>query len=315
MTMAVSVIICTWNRAALLSETLVSLAEQRVADVSEVEVIVVDNNSSDCTRQVVEAAAQGWRLGVLRYFFEGRQGKQFALNLGVAKARFPVIAFTDDDILFPADWVQHVQTVFVDPGVMLAGGKTQIAWGPQGRPHWYGDDMQAILGGVDLGNQRLDPAPAGYAPGGGNLIARKALFDRIGAFSETHFRHMDFEFGARAQTRGERVVYDPRLVVHAPVDEQCLTVRYFRRWSFKAGIDAAARGFPRVPAWTYRQVIEDWWATRRNKPGTLSPQEFSRELRMWRGWGTIANAWHAWLGPSRHAKWVMQRAQKKANVY
>jgi hypothetical protein len=45
-----------------------------------------------------------------------------------------------------------------------------------------------------------------------------------------------------------------------------------------------------------------------------TPQSFSRELRLWRAWGTIANAWHAWLLPRRHADWVKQRSQKRNNL-
>lgn len=317
----VSVIICTWNRSKLLRETLQSLGRQAGVAANEVEVIVVDNNSEDDTHAVVEALMCDWELGCLRYEFEPRQGKQFALNRGLRLATHPVLAFTDDDILFPSDWLLQVRAAFADPAVELAGGKTLVTWGPTGRPAWFGDDMFAVVGGIDLGDQRLSPAPPDYAPGGGNLLARKALFERVGGYSETHFRHMDHEFGMRCQTMGVHVVYDPSIVVYAPVDEQCLTPHYFRRWAFKAGIgrsggvEAVGAGIPRVPAWIYRQVLEDWVATRFAGASPLTPDGFSRELRMWRGWGTIANAWHAWQRPKAHAEWVKLKSQKTSNLY
>jgi len=239
----------------------------------------------------------------------------------VAVASNPVLAFTDDDILFPPDWLLQVQRLFDDPGVDLAGGKTLVTWGPRGRPEWYADDMLAILAGVDLGDARLDPSPPHYAPGGSNLIARRLLFERVGGYSETHFRHMDYEFGIRCQQRGVRVVYDPALVVYAPVDERCLTKRYFQRWSFKAGIardggiDAVERRWPAVPRWIYRQLVEDLLygaAAGRRAPADVA---FARRLRAWRAAGTIANAWHAWLRPRRHREWVEERSQKKNNLY
>lgn len=316
-----SVIICTWNRAEQLRQTLASLAGQRSIDAATVQVIVVDNNSQDSTRDVVQEISENWSLGELHYAFEPRQGKQFALNKGLKLATAQVLAFTDDDILFPIDWLASIQTVFEEPGVELAGGKTVINWPVQGRPNWFNNNMQAILGGVDLGDHRLDPAPPDFAPGGGNLIARRSLFERVGPFSETHFRHMDFEFGMRCQQAGVRLVYDPSIFVYAPVDEALLTRRYFQRWSFKSGISRggginAARGeLIAVPRWLYRQLVEDawfiWWRSR-SQPSAVA---FSRELRLWRALGTIANVWHARLRPGSHAGWVERHSQKKNNLY
>jgi glycosyltransferase involved in cell wall biosynthesis len=316
-----SVIICTWNRADTLRETLDSLSRQQGVDPAGVEVIVVDNNSSDHTGQTVEAASAAWPLGTLRYAFEPRQGKQFALNQGVGLASHEILAFTDDDIQFPTDWLCNVLQVVADEGVDLAGGKTLIRWPAAGKPNWYADDMLAIVGGVDLGDRRLDPSPKDYGPAGANLIARRSLFGRVGGYSEVHFRHMDHEFGLRCQARGIRVVYDPRLVVHAPVDEACLTPRYFRRWSFKAGItrsggvEAKRERLPRVQPWIYRQAMEDAVIVALGRLRPSTPHSFSRELRLWRAWGTIANAWHAWLRPGRHADWVEQRSEKRNNRY
>lgn len=316
---AITVIVCTWNRAAQLEQTLSSLAMQTGIDSHQVEVIVVDNNSTDETKVVVERRSENWPLGKLRYEFEARQGKQFALNRGVLASASPVLAFTDDDILLAADWLQRVRQLFMDESLMLAGGKTLIAWGPRGRPPWFADDMLAILGDVNQGDIRLDPAPQNYAPAGANLIARRSLFDRVGLFSETHFRHMDHEFGMRCHSRGIRLVYEPLLVVRAPVDEQCLTLRYFRRWSFKAGIARSggieAPDRPTVPRWVYRQFVQDMLAVALSAPMPRTPTRFARELRMWRAWGTIANAWHAWMHPRRHRSWVMRHSQKKKGLY
>jgi glycosyltransferase involved in cell wall biosynthesis len=318
---AVSVIVCTWNRAATLAATLQSLAGQRGLASDQVEFVVVDNNSTDGTRAMVEGLRAAWPVGELRYLFEPRQGKQFALNRGIAQSRFPVLAFTDDDILFPADWLARVQGLFAESGPQLAGGRTCLSWPGAAAPAWFAPDMMAVVGGVDLGDQRLDPAPPSYSPAGANLVARRELFSRLGAFSELHFRHMDFEFGMRCQRAGARVVYEPTLVVHAPVDAACLSPRYFRRWAFKAGIarddepPPARRRGPAVPRWVYRQVVQD--ALHAAVVGPFSPPAvaFARQFRLWRGLGTVAGAWHAWLRPAQHAGWVESHSQKRKNVY
>lgn len=320
--MQISIVICTWNRSASLDEALESLSRVRAPAGCLVETLVLDNNSSDDTRLVVERRQTAWRLGALRYVFEGRQGKQFALNTGIAHSVGELLAFTDDDIKFPVDWLEAAVAVFADPAVELAGGRTLIEWQPEGPPRWYQNDMLAILAGVDLGAEEMHPAPSHYAPGGSNMFVRRSLFDRVGLFDEKLFRHMDHEFGLRCQAQGARVVYTPKLTVHAPVDPAVLTQRYFRRWSFKAGfarsggVAAVEERWPQVPLWLYRQLLEDWLATRFSAArAPEDPAHFARELRMWRAWGTVANAWHAFLRPARHAAWVKNHSQKKANLY
>lgn len=325
MSTRLAVIICTWNRAETLRITLDSLRGQELADGIEVDFIVMDNNSSDATRQVVDAARTGWPVGRLHYLFEGRQGKQFALNTGIAQARSlgcELLAFTDDDILFPADWCRQTVALFADPTLMLIGGKTLLDWPPAGPPAWFHRDMAAILAGVDLGDERQCPPDPEYAPAGSNMAARAALFDRVGGFSEKHFRHMDYEFGQRCMRLGVRMAYEPGWVVRAPVDQQLLSKRYFRRWSLKAGISpwqdmqAGVRHLAWVPLWLYRRTAGDllaWLiAPVRGEP---EADRFLRELRIWRAWGTLQSRWISRLRPAAYPEWVKARSQKRNNVY
>lgn len=317
--MSVAIIICTWNRAQSLRETLLSL--QRQAAPAEVEVIVVDNNSKDETRAVVEELAANWSLGRLRYVFEGRQGKQFALNTGIAASSAPLLAFTDDDILFPAGWIESICAAFEDPRIELAGGRTQLGWPDGGPPPWYADEMQAILGGCDLGPRPLLPPPAGYAPAGANLVARRSLFERVGGFSERHFRHMDYEFGTRCTRLGAGIAYTPGLVVQAPVDPGMLSKRYFRRWSFKAGISGREEDAPGtrrllgVPRWVFSQLAADLLRYPFELLARPANRAFARELRMWRALGTISSRWYAQLWPETYPQWVEHYSQKKKNLY
>lgn len=314
---SLSVVICTWNRAATLAQTLRSLSSMEVP--FDWELVVVDNNSTDGTRQVVEAAIN---LGAapIRYLFEGRQGKQFALNTGIAATTAPVLAFTDDDVAVPPDWLARARSAMQDRRVDLLGGKTLPVWGASGPPTWYSPQLVAVVAGVDGGPEPLMPAPRDFAPGGTNMIVRRSLFDRIGPFSETHFRHMDQEFGSRAHERGVFVAYEPALVVHAPVDERCLTHRYFTRWAFKAGLSEsggtlAAGRRPAVPGWVYRRCIESFVLSLVEQAHRSQAEVFARRFGAWRDWGTIANAWHAWLRPATHAAWVESRAQKRGGLY
>lgn len=319
------IVICTWNRVDTLAASLSTLAAARIPGGVEIEVLVVDNNSRDDTGARLQQLRAGWPLGRLHALLEPRQGKQFALNTGIARARelgCELLAFSDDDIVFPPDWLEAIAAAFGPVGPALGGGRTALQWPAGGRPSWYHDTMAAIVGGVDLGQHRLAPPPPGYAPAGANMVARADLFDRVGGFSETHFRHMDFEFGQRCLKLGEAVAYEPSLCVTAPVEAAMLTRRYFRRWSFKAGISPwqdmapGVRHVAWVPLWLYRRLIQDalaWLlAPLRGEP---EAERFARELRIWRAWGLLASRWMSRLRPAAYPAWVERKSQKKKNIY
>src|SRR5215469_3051804 len=91
----VTVLLCTWNRARLLGETLDSLARMQVPSELRWEVLVVDNNSTDDTADVVHGRASSFPAP-LRYLFERRQGKSCAMNAGIRTSSAPILAFADD---------------------------------------------------------------------------------------------------------------------------------------------------------------------------------------------------------------------------
>ncbi|MDP1086256.1 glycosyltransferase, partial [Klebsiella pneumoniae] len=86
---------------------------------------------------LVEDFAKDWPLGRLMYVFEPRQGKQFALNRAVQVTSNEILAFTDDDIDLPPNWLLEIQRLFSSAQVDLAGGKTLIRWGARGKPGWF----------------------------------------------------------------------------------------------------------------------------------------------------------------------------------
>jgi len=101
--MDVSIVICTTDRAADLLETLESLATVRRP--GSTELLVVDNRSTDSTRQLVESTAQDFPYP-LRYLYENEAGKYAALNTGIRAASGRIIAATDDDARFEPDWLE-----------------------------------------------------------------------------------------------------------------------------------------------------------------------------------------------------------------
>ena len=183
--MRLTIIICTWNRAALLRQTLETLRAQDATESVDMEILVVDNNSADKTPHVVRELALDWPLGALRYLREERQGKQFALNRAIAAARGDVLAFTDDDVMLPQpDWVHSIAAVLSNPNVEMAGGKRSCS-GLTVRCQSGSASNVAVVAGVDLGDQAFENPAADYAPAGTNLIVRREVFDRIEVLSKS----------------------------------------------------------------------------------------------------------------------------------
>jgi len=106
-TPTIAVVVPTYNRGAGLS-TVIDRVLDQATDGITYEVVVVDNNSRDDTRAIVERAIAGDVSGRLRYVFEGRQGVSHARNTGVAVTTAPIILFLDDDGWPGRDWVQSM---------------------------------------------------------------------------------------------------------------------------------------------------------------------------------------------------------------
>ena len=118
----VSVVVATYNRCEIMPGTLESLINQE-GDTAY-EVIVVDNNSTDDTRNVINKLRTKRGYEKLTYHFEEKQGVSHARNRGIAAARASIIAFTDDDIRPASNWIKSISEAFRKfPEADCIGGK------------------------------------------------------------------------------------------------------------------------------------------------------------------------------------------------
>jgi glycosyltransferase involved in cell wall biosynthesis len=266
----ISVVLPTFNRSALLRHALKNLLEQDARGY-RVEIIVVDNNSPDDTRDVVQslAGSDGTRVVYLK---EERQGNSYAKNTGIHRANAPIIAFTDDDVRVAHDWIRTiVETFAANPGISFIGGKVLPAWETD-EPSWLTREGWAPLGAVDYGPEPLEisgPDPRSLLAG--NLAVRRAAFDRAGLFAPNLQRVKgsigsleDHELVTRFCRAGERGMYVPTLTAVTSVEKERLTRSYHRRWHHGHGRFYALLRDPEwertnravlgAPAHVYRQV-------------------------------------------------------------
>lgn len=296
-----SVVVCTYNRAASLRHTLEALHAQRVpADLSW-ELIVVDNNSQDGTRQVVEEYQA--RMPYLRYEFEGRQGLSHARNHGLSCARGGTVLFTDDDVRPEPDWVMQILKGLDEQQADACGGYIAPIWETP-PPAWLTARFHGFLAIKMLDGPARPIKDSSELPYGANMAFRRALFDRVGVFDTQRGRTgnvlasgEDGELFERILASGAKVVYLPEARVNHCVESFRLNKRYFRRWRFQNSRNLGqTRGLPgrrrlfNVPVYIYPQALK---ACARALYGYLAkaPDEaFHREIIVWHFLGIMAAA-------------------------
>jgi len=241
--MKFSIIVATYNRAEELEKTLKSFSSLKVNEPWEV--IIVDNNSPDNTRTVVEARGASFPVD-LRYVFEREQGRSAALNAGIAAARGEVLAITDDDVRVDQNWLVEGARALNALGCDYVGGKALPIWDGQ-RPEWLPNRGGKHWGVIALLDYGLDPIEFGNnVPLGVNMVFRRECFERAGLWDNSIGRKAGTllgqevrEWTRRARTAGLRGFYAPNLVVHHVIPAERMTKRYFRNWFYWHGISRA----------------------------------------------------------------------------
>ena len=230
----VTVAIPTYNRAKYLRQTLAGIAAQRFPR-DHVEVLVIDNNSTDDTAEVVAAFADAWPAP--RRIVETRQGLDFARNRAVAEARGEIIVFGDDDILVEPDWLAQITVPLLadaDARRIGAVGGEVVPVFPDGLPDWVREWHAPLAFRPDAG-----PLEARHCPMGANLAFPRWVFERLGLFhtaldraAGNYFSGGDSEMIRRVRAAGLEVWFAPGAAVRHQMPAGRTTFRYAARHAF-----------------------------------------------------------------------------------
>ena len=292
----ISVVMTTYNRGDLLEAALRSVLGQKTT--SSFELIVVDNNSTDCTRAVINRlAATDSRL---RYVFEPKQGSSHGRNAGIREARAPLIAFTDDDVRAEPDWLSSMVRAFREhPEADVVGGRVLPLW-PSEPPAWLTRDHWSPLALLDFGDTAFAiDSDRPLCLVAANLGIRRSVVDAVGGFaaalqlvgSNLSGSVEDHEFLLRVLRSGRTAIYDPHITVYAEVQPNRLERAYHRRWHtghgyFHSLLRTRAMEQTRVgtlfgvPAHLYRQAVADVFGWLGSKLRRDREQAFHHELRI-----------------------------------
>jgi glycosyltransferase involved in cell wall biosynthesis len=277
----VSIIITAYNRARQLADVLASVLLLETDGTYRYEVVVVDNNSTDTTRNVVEDYIPKFTAEVtkdkclgLKYIFEPKQGKPYALNRGLAEIRGVFIFFTDDDVTVDPQWLISMMNCFQQTRCDGIGGRVLPVY-PQNTPDWIKGDhnkMSGIVVVYDYGKEtrRYDSSMDEFI--GANYAFKKQVFEDCGLFRTEFSRSKvpvgeDREFISRVIRNKKVLYYCGQAVVHHPVDLNRAKFKNIARWNIALGRSAALREREEgqafkyiggVPRYLWRGIVLDF---------------------------------------------------------
>lgn len=259
--MKLSVVVATRNRSANLADLLGSLLNSDCPPGLEWDAWIVDNNSTDDTRRVIEEFSRR-APDRIHYLFEAGRGKSKALNCGIRSSAGEIVVFTDDDCIPDKHWLTNIARAFaVRSEVGILGGRIELH-NPADRPvtirTWL--DRRTLTSASDIF----------FFIAGCNMAIRRHLLDAVGEFdpnlcpgSPKDTVADDPDYIYRAFRMGVTVEYDPEILVfhnhgrRTDEDVAVLRRKYLRgRGAFYAKhIAKGDRTVLKLAYWEIRAVI------------------------------------------------------------
>ena len=236
-----SVVVCTYNRAACLSETLESIARQTYP-AGNFEIIIVDNNSPDHTADICQTFINQHLKLSIRYIKELNQGISYARNRGVSEAKGTFITFLDDDETVDPCFLQNLDAFFqlYQDAELCSEPVVPVLEMPA--PAWMSSfTMRLITGAYHKGEEIKTVGTKDY-PGTGHATFRTELFHRYGGFNTDLGRKgtsllgaEDKDFFLRLIQQGVKCYYVPSAIIYHHIPADKLTDDFFNRITYAIG--------------------------------------------------------------------------------
>ncbi|WP_299487753.1 glycosyltransferase [Acaryochloris sp. IP29b_bin.137] len=243
MSIQISAIICTFNRADHLRKSLKSLAEQTL--VTELyEILVIDNCSTDETKKVVTAELVN--IPNLHYIYEPKLGLSQARNTGWQHAKGKYIAYLDDDAIANPQWLEDVCKAFeeIQPQPGCVGGKTEPIW-ESTKPLWLPDEFLSYLTIVDWSDKPIFLENNQFIAGANMAILRSLLVE-LGGFTldlgrkgKSLLSCEEILLRDQIRDKGYGIYYDPDIFVKHFIPSSRLTQSWFTQRLYWQGVSRA----------------------------------------------------------------------------
>ncbi|MEI6633353.1 MAG: glycosyltransferase family 2 protein [Chlamydiota bacterium] len=232
----ISVVILTHNRLSFLRECVASI---RANPFSEYEIIIVDNASTDGTRDEF-----GDSPGVRVLRFENDAELSTCRNAGIDAARGDIIAFTDDDCVVEKDWLARIAIDLEDRDAVGGIARPLGEFSP---PRWWDDEINWLVG-LSVPGHYGPLAGEIYLPASLNLAYRAEVLkglrfrEGVSGLAGRNMTREDSDLWLRTRGGGYRTLFDPALVVYHRVPPGRLTLAFCMKRAFSDGFAAYHRG-------------------------------------------------------------------------
>jgi glucosyl-dolichyl phosphate glucuronosyltransferase len=313
-TVDLSLLVCTYNRCEDLRDLLETALAQKTDGRFNYEVLVVDNNSKDDTRAVVEEFISAGHTN-LRYLFEGRQGKSHALNTGLQAVRGWAYVITDDDFVLPDDWARGIYEGFIEnPNVSFVSGKVLPLWQAE-PPGWLTGRHWSALAMADYGDEQFITDEShqicllACAFRIADVIAVGGYHGELGPQKGRTGATEDLDLLIRLWKSGRKGLYLPHVSFHHKATADRLTKSYHRRWHRDHGrsyaimrsdeTEKGTRRFLGVPTYMYREAARDAfrWLKCTMRRRTADAFWHETQLRFFQGFFATRRADHVGQAP------------------
>lgn len=234
----ITVAVCSYNAMQYLPNLIEKLSAQ---DCSiPFEVLIIDNNSTDNTQELVERVAATSTVPI-RYVNEAEQGIPFARNRAIEESLSSrYLAFIDADEIPEKVWLQAAVRILSDDAIDCVGGKISIAL--PNRPPWLSNDLLPFYGEVNHSNQTfriIDPSTPIWS---GNIAYNTRIFQQ-GLRFDTRYNRKGKGIGGGSDgimfsyflQHQFTLVYEPEMEILHLIPDEKIKRGYFLKLHYLAG--------------------------------------------------------------------------------
>lgn len=230
--MLISLVVCTFNRVEILKITLPHLLKLKIPKNVFLEIIVVDNNSTDQTKKYVLKFIQENSNHKIKYVFEKQQGVSYARNTGYQNAKGHYVGYLDDECILPEEWLEVAVSTLDASHPAVLGGPYYGKFLPGITSNWckesFGDSyiLEHNFPNAPLNNHNVSE---------GNMIIRRDIFNKIGPFNldygmtgstVAYGEGDEFQRRLREKLPDEVIWYNPELFVWHLIRNEKISMLY-----------------------------------------------------------------------------------------
>ena len=240
----VSIVLPVYNAESTLALCLDSLTSLDYPK-EKLEIIVVDNNSTDASKEIIKKYA-------VRYFLEPHKGASVALNTGILNSNGEIVCFTHSDCVVEKSWVKNLVNGFISDNIGGCGGEV-LSYNPKTRIEKYCDYRRMYF---QNGNIAKDESILPWIMLANAAFRRKAL-DAVGSFDALFTEEYDIDLSFRVWLKGYKFKYIPEAVVYHKNRDNLISLW---RQSFRIGLNSPRflRKYGKIYETLYILPYKDW---------------------------------------------------------